>query len=208
MALDKEFFDSVNIDVVKKKYYNANKVNALLGNIQQQAETMGQENELLRTQFEALNGQKSEIGDTLLSARALAKKIEDQARAQAEETIRQAQEKADAIVREAEHKRRELAQSLPDQQEYAAKCVENCLNKLKKQHIEAIGCRRSIATRLSLGRPTRRCRRTRRICRSFGSGSTLSPRSLWKFSIRNSKQTIKNGCSSFRTASILHIEPN
>ena len=29
MALDKEFFDSVNIDVVKKKYYNANKVNAL-----------------------------------------------------------------------------------------------------------------------------------------------------------------------------------
>ncbi len=138
MALDKEFFDSVNIDVVKKKYYNANKVNALLGNIQQQAETMGQENELLRTQLEALNGQKSEIGDTLLSARALAKKIEDQARAQAEETIRQAQEKADAIVREAEHKRRELAQSLPDQQEYAAKCVENCLNKLKKQHIEAI----------------------------------------------------------------------
>ena len=138
MALDKEFFDSVNIDVVKKKYYNANKVNALLSNIQQQAETMGQENELLRTQLEALNGQKSEIGDTLLSARALAKKIEDQARAQAEETIRQAQEKADAIVREAEHKRRELAQSLPDQQEYAAKCVENCLNKLKKQHIEAI----------------------------------------------------------------------
>ena len=99
MALDKEFFDSVNIDVVKKKYYNANKVNALLGNIQQQAETMGQENELLRTQLEALNGQKSEIGDTLLSARALAKKIEDQARAQAEETIRQAQEKADAIAR-------------------------------------------------------------------------------------------------------------
>ena len=42
MALDKEFFDSVNIDVVKKKYYNANKVNALLSNIQQQAETMGQ----------------------------------------------------------------------------------------------------------------------------------------------------------------------
>ncbi len=138
MALDKEFFDSVNIDVVKKKYYNANKVNALLENIQRQAETMGQENELLRTQLEALNGQKTEIGDTLLSARALAKKIEDQARAQAEETIRQAQEKADALVREAEHKSQELTESLPDQQEYAAKCVENCLNKLKKQHVEAI----------------------------------------------------------------------
>ena len=219
MALDKEFFDSVNIDVVKKKYYNANKVNALLGNIQQQAETMGQENELLRTQLEALNGQKSEIGDTLLSARALAKKIEDQARAQAEETIRQAQEKADAIVREAEHKRRELAQSLPDQQEYAAKCVENCLNKLKKQHIEAIEMLNNEWQDFLCGlmpeehsdeaeSGTRRRRRTRRICRSFGSGSTRSPRSLWKFSIRNSKQTIKNGCSSFRTASILHIEPN
>ena len=37
MALDKEFFESVNIDVVKKKYYNANKVNTLLGSIQEQA---------------------------------------------------------------------------------------------------------------------------------------------------------------------------
>ena len=29
MALDQEYFDSIQIDVVKKKYYNANKVNAL-----------------------------------------------------------------------------------------------------------------------------------------------------------------------------------
>ena len=29
MALDKEYFDAINIDIVKKKYYNANKVNAL-----------------------------------------------------------------------------------------------------------------------------------------------------------------------------------
>ena len=30
MALDQNYFDAINIDVVKKKYYNANKVNACL----------------------------------------------------------------------------------------------------------------------------------------------------------------------------------
>ncbi len=30
MALDQKYFDDINIDVVKKKYYNANKVNAVL----------------------------------------------------------------------------------------------------------------------------------------------------------------------------------
>ena len=29
MALDQNYFDAINIDVVKKKYYNANKVNAV-----------------------------------------------------------------------------------------------------------------------------------------------------------------------------------
>ena len=37
MALDKAYFDAIHIDVVKKKYYNANKVNALLADVRAQA---------------------------------------------------------------------------------------------------------------------------------------------------------------------------
>ena len=138
MALDKEFFESVNIDVVKKKYYNANKVNTLLGSIQEQAETMTQENELLRKQLQALNGQKTEIGDALLSAQALAKKIVAQAHEQADSIVRQAQTKADSIVSDARERRNELLSSVPDQQEYAARCVEAVINRLRQQHLDAI----------------------------------------------------------------------
>ena len=43
MALDKEYFDAISIDLVKKKYYNANKVNAVLDDIRAQALAMTEE---------------------------------------------------------------------------------------------------------------------------------------------------------------------
>ena len=44
MALNKEYFDSIHIDVVKKKYYNANKVEAVFSDIKKQALAMYEEN--------------------------------------------------------------------------------------------------------------------------------------------------------------------
>ena len=44
MALDQKYFDDINIDVVKKKYYNANKVNAVLEDIREQALRLEEEN--------------------------------------------------------------------------------------------------------------------------------------------------------------------
>ena len=105
MALDKEFFDSVNIDVVKKKYYNANKVNALLDEIRSRAGELSAENAALREQLSLLNRQKSDIGDTLMSAQALAKQIVEQANA-----------KAEAIIREAELRGREIESAAAAQQ--------------------------------------------------------------------------------------------
>mgnify|MGYP000030783089 CR=1 FL=1 len=48
MALNQEYFDAISIDVVKKKYYNANKVNALLQDIREQAIHLEEENRSLR----------------------------------------------------------------------------------------------------------------------------------------------------------------
>lgn len=127
MALDNEFFDSISIDVVKKKYYNANKVRALLDDIRAQAAALNAENAALRQQLSSLNGQKSEIGDTLMSAQAIAKQIVERANAEAAE-----------IVRAAEKRRAELETVSFTQQEYAAKCVEECFAKVKRQHMECI----------------------------------------------------------------------
>lgn len=127
MALNNEYFDNINIEVVKKKYYNANKVGALLDDIRAQAAALSQENELLREQLQQLNNQKSEIGDTLMSAQSLAKQIVEQANA-----------KAADIIRNAERERDSLRSEGSAQQEYAVRYVENMFAELKQEHEHSI----------------------------------------------------------------------
>lgn len=127
MALDQEYFDSIQIDVVKKKYYNANKVNALLEDIQAQAQALEQENQALRAQVGALRERKDEIGDTLLTAQAAARDIVARAKVQ-----------AGRILADAQRQREELLSGAADQQEYAAACVERTFDKLKRQQMENI----------------------------------------------------------------------
>lgn len=127
MALDQEYFDSIQIDVVKKKYYNANKVNALLADICAQAHALEQENQALRAQVGALRERKDEIGDTLLTAQAAARDIVAKAKVQ-----------AGRILADAQRQREELLSGAADQQEYAAACVERTFDKLKRQQMENI----------------------------------------------------------------------
>ena len=65
MALDQNYFDAINIDVVKKKYYNANKVNAVLEDIRAQALRLEEENRNLREPLESLSSRKEVIGDAI-----------------------------------------------------------------------------------------------------------------------------------------------
>lgn len=127
MALDQEFFDSIQIDVVKKKYYNANKVNALLADIRAQAQSLEAENQVLRAQLGEFSQRKDEIGDTLLTAQAAARDIVAKARAQ-----------AGRILADAQRQREEILSGATDQQEYAAACVERTFDKLKQQQLANI----------------------------------------------------------------------
>lgn len=127
MALDQEYFDSIQIDVVKKKYYNANKVNALLADIRAQAQALELENQALRAQLGEFSQRKDEIGDTLLTAQAAARDI-----------IGKAQAQAARIVADAQRQREALLSGAVDQQEYAAACVERAFDKLKRQQLENI----------------------------------------------------------------------
>ena len=127
MALDKEFFDGIHIDVVKKKYYNANKVNALLADIQAQAQALTEENADMRAQLARLNGQKEDIGAAVLSAQQIYREIVDKANVRAAE-----------IVAEAEQRREQIQEENLRQQEYAVKRVESCFSALREQHMAAI----------------------------------------------------------------------
>ena len=127
MALDKEYFDSIHIDVVKKKYYNANKVNAVFEDIRRQAEELTEENEQMRVQLETLNGKKFEIGDAILTAQAVYRELTDKAKL-----------RAAAIVEDAEKQSRQMLKEAEEQKEYAVRKVESCCSKLKAQHMAGI----------------------------------------------------------------------
>ena len=127
MALDKEYFDSIDINIVRQKYYNANKVNSVLEDIRRQAEAMTEENRQLKEQLSELGQGKSQIGDTLLTAQAAARDIVAKAKIQAAK-----------IVAEARQQREDILTGVVDQQEYAADCVRKAFDKIVHQQLESI----------------------------------------------------------------------
>lgn len=167
MALDKAYFDSINIDVAKKKYYNVNKVEAVLQDIRREAEALNEENASLRREVERMNGEKRSVGDALISARELAQQIISGANAQADETVRSANARAEEIIRaarekaaaetgdagkiidEANARAEEIIQSAQEQRDritaesqeqenYAAKYVLDTFEHLKERQLETI----------------------------------------------------------------------
>lgn len=127
MALDKEYFDAINIDIVKKKYYNANKVNALLDDIYNQALALSAENQRLKTQLAEAERRRDEIGDTLLTAQAAARDIISKAKAQAAR-----------LLDEAQKRQSQLLSGAADQQEYMVSQVGQAFDRLKKQQLENV----------------------------------------------------------------------
>ncbi len=127
MALNQEYFDAIHIDVVKKKYYNANKVNAVFEDIRQQAEALNAENEAMRRQLDSLNDKKAEIGGAVLSAQTIYREV-----------VAKANERAAQIIAEAERRSAAIVEESMRQQEYAVQRVEACYARMKQQHLSCI----------------------------------------------------------------------
>lgn len=163
MALDELLFEFANLDVIKKRYYDANKVNSLLNNIKRSAEETNKENKRLKEQLDELNGKRTQIADMLLEAQTMSKEIAGKASTRADKLMKEAQKEADGIVDRAQIRANEIVKKanaeaarimdeanaeakkaeeklamLPNQQEYTANCVEECFHKLKNFHLEAV----------------------------------------------------------------------
>lgn len=147
METNAELFDLSGLELVKKKYYNADNVAELVEKARLANAALQEENRRLCSELEELRAQKNQISDTLMSARDIARQIIDDARAQAEETARLAQTQAEETVKAAE-KKAELILSgarskaadadLNQVQDYALRCVEDCVDALRRQHMDAI----------------------------------------------------------------------
>ena len=127
MALNREYFDEIHIDVVKKKYYNANKVEAIFNDIREQAIAMYEENLAMKAQLEAFKNCEVEITEAVLSAQALHKDIVDRANIRAAEILEEAEAKKSAILEDSLRL-----------QEYAVSRVHDCYARIKEQHMAGI----------------------------------------------------------------------
>ena len=134
MALDQAYFDAIQIDVVKKKYYNANKVETVFADIRRQAQELAEENERLRQ----LNGQKNEIVETLLSAKKIAQQILQEAQAQAEAIVAEAQAQADGILAEADERLRASREDKLAEQRAAVQRMEACYSRVREQLLSCV----------------------------------------------------------------------
>lgn len=116
MSLTREEIININCDVVKTKYYNANKVGAHLEMVADAYEALLKENEELK------NGGavKGEIGDALLTAQKTAAQLLNETRQEAEKLLAEAK-----AQKEASDKLMAAAKAESDQMLVVAKAEAN-----------------------------------------------------------------------------------
>ena len=138
MALDAEYFDSIYIEVVKKKYYDAGKVQAVFAEIREQAEQLHAENDSLRRQLAEVQDKKVELGEALLSAQSIYQEIVERAEQKAAAITARAEEQAAAIQAEAHRKSEQLLARSRGHEENAARQVEEALRRLRQIHQDSM----------------------------------------------------------------------
>ena len=122
-----DYFDNINIDVAKRKYYNVNKVNAVLEELRDQAVELVDENERLR---QALDSQ----GAASMDAEKMLNSLQTVYR----ETLDRAHERADEIVREAEEERERVLQQVEKRAAITMKEAESCFGELRRREEQNI----------------------------------------------------------------------
>ncbi len=111
MALDRNYLSSLGLEIAKKKYYNAAKVEDVLESFQldaarlaQENSALGRENSDLRAKLDSLSYGREEIGDAILSAKTIAQQLIADAQQRAEALTAESIENADTLITAAQEK--------------------------------------------------------------------------------------------------------
>lgn len=124
------YLDSIQIDVVKRKYYNANKVNAVFEEIRSLAEELVDENERLQMQLQ----EKEDLEKKEQAERASLKEVQETYR----ELLAKAHVRAEAIVSDAEDYRTAMEKLAEQRCSYAARQLESVMSTLRRREEQNI----------------------------------------------------------------------
>ena len=101
MAITKEYLDSISFDIAKQKYYNANKVDAVLDEFKAGVMELIAENEKLRKDGNAKKEPAVDTAALLSEAKIQSESIIGDAKLKAERILAQAKQEAAEIVEKA-----------------------------------------------------------------------------------------------------------
>lgn len=138
MALDAAYFDSIYIEVVKRKYYDAAKVQAVFEDIRRRAEELNEENARLRRELEQHNERRVELGDALLSAQSVYQDVVDKARVRADAITAEAEKRSQALLAETRRESEQILARSRKQEENAARRVEAAFDRMKQLHLASV----------------------------------------------------------------------
>lgn len=126
MALNREYFNAIELTSVRNRFYEQAEVDALLVDIRRQALEMAEEMEKLRAKASREESEKTEVGEVLLSARYMANQIVSQAKKEAEE------------IRNAAVPNPEPSKNLSADKEEMVQRVSELFEIVKKRHEQGI----------------------------------------------------------------------
>ncbi len=125
-----DYLDSISIDVVKRKYYNANKVNAVFEEIRTMAEALLEENRRLSNEVKTQSAEEQQSLKELSS-------LQDAYR----DALKTAHSRADKMISDAAEESAAMMKTAEARSELAVRQVEECLNALRvreEQNIDFI----------------------------------------------------------------------
>lgn len=147
MAEILDYFDQINIDVAKRKYYNINKVNSVLEELRALAVELVDENERQRKELMHL---RSELGQKTAD-RMQSEELLSSMQSLYRETLNKAHTRADGIVREAEAQRETLEREARAQKEDAKQQLRECLRVLQSREEENLRFLRGYMEKITDG---------------------------------------------------------
>ena len=122
-----DYFDNIKIDVAKRKYYNVNKVNAVLEELRRLAVDLVEENELQRKELYQLRSELDQL-------KANGQQSEEMLTAMQEiyrDTLSKAHERADTIIRDADERSEKLTREAEQKAQLAVKQMGSCIEAIR-----------------------------------------------------------------------------
>jgi DivIVA protein. len=140
-TLDRYYFNSLNLEPVKRKYYDISSVDSVLLDIRTKAETLNKENEELKASVKAKDTELQSLREELREAEKRKNELNDavlEARARYKEIMDRANSDAANIRHEALEEKQIMEERARRRQEYAVEKISEICGRMRESHTAQI----------------------------------------------------------------------